>query len=112
LFSAQKRRLHCGGSRNRWAHRVSRRDNDPVGQFIEDRCEQVAAARVSTKVLYDNFEGWRSANCHDLIPISEFGKILGRKKFQKKKVSGGLSGWLGLQLNLAEKMKTGRQPSA
>jgi putative DNA primase/helicase len=82
-----------------------RRDNDPVGQFIEDRCEQVAAARVSTKVLYDNFEGWCSANGHDLIPISEFGKILGRKKFQKKKVSGGLSGWLGLQLNLAEKMK-------
>jgi putative DNA primase/helicase len=82
-----------------------RTDNDPVGQFIEDRCEQVAAARVSTKVLYDNFEGWCSANGHDLIPISEFGKILGRKKFQKKKVSGGLSGWLGLQLNLAEKMK-------
>jgi putative DNA primase/helicase len=84
-----------------------RRDNDPVGQFIEDRCDHAPGARASTKELYDNFEGWCTMNGHDPMPMSEFGKVLGRKQFQKRKTNG-LSGWIGIQLNATEKLRMGR----
>jgi putative DNA primase/helicase len=84
-----------------------RQENDPVGQFIEDRCDHAPGARASTKELYDSFEIWCQQNGHDQIPMSEFGKILNRKQFKKKKI-GGLSGWTGLRLNPAQKMKMGR----
>ena len=79
-----------------------RRDNDPVGQFIEDRCDDAPGAKASTKELYVSFEGWCILNGHDPMPISEFGKVLARKQFQKRKTKG-LSGWVGIQLNAAEK---------
>ena len=84
-----------------------RRDNDPVGQFIEDRCDHAPGAKASTKELYDNFEGWCTMNGHDPMPMSEFGKVLGRKQFQKRKTNG-LSGWVGIQLNATEKLRMGR----
>jgi putative DNA primase/helicase len=84
-----------------------RLDNDPVGQFIEDRCDPAPGAKATTKELYNNFEIWCMQNGHEAMPMSEFGKVLGRKQFHKKKING-LSGWAGLQLNSAEKMTMGR----
>jgi putative DNA primase/helicase len=82
-------------------------ENDPVGQFIEDRCDHAAGAKVTTKELYSNFEVWSQQNGRETMPMSEFGKVLGRKQFNKKKING-LSGWAGLQLNAAERTKFGR----
>lgn len=84
-----------------------RQDNDPVGQFIDDRCDHAPGAKATTQELYNNFEIWCLQNGHDAMPMSEFGKVLGRKQFHKRKING-LSGWVGLQLNAAEKMKGGR----
>jgi putative DNA primase/helicase len=84
-----------------------RRDNDPVGQFIEDRCDHAPGAKATTKELNANFEVWCQQNGHEAMPMSEFGKVLGRKQFHKKKING-VSGWVGLQLNSAEKTKMGR----
>jgi putative DNA primase/helicase len=82
-----------------------RRDNDLVGQFVEERCELLPAARASSKILYENYSGWCDENGHDPIQKVEFGKTLGRKGFKPKKLGGGAAGWSGLQLNPAEKMK-------
>jgi putative DNA primase/helicase len=81
-----------------------RQDNDPVGQFIEDRCDHAPGAKSTTKELYANFEIWCQQNGHEPMLMSEFGKVLGKKQFHKKKING-VSGWVGLQLNSAEKMK-------
>jgi putative DNA primase/helicase len=73
-----------------------RLDNDPVGQFIEDRCDRGAGTKASTKELHSNFEIWCYQNGHEPMAMSEFGKVLGKKQFQKKKIDG-VSGWTGLR---------------
>jgi hypothetical protein len=55
----------------------------------------VTKAKATTKELYSNFEVWCQQNGHEAMPMSEFGKVLGRKQFQKRKI-GGLSAWAGL----------------
>jgi putative DNA primase/helicase len=74
-----------------------RQDNDPVGQFIDERCALNVAAHALARDLYRAYALWCEGNSLSPLSSDEFGKVLGRKGFKKKKKNGGLAGWLGLE---------------
>ena len=79
-----------------------RQKNDPVGQFIEECCDEDPDSRCSSKDLYDHFLIWSARNVSVVLAQSEFGKVLARKGFENKKI-GGNAGWKGIKVKLAVK---------
>ncbi|MBN98160.1 MAG: hypothetical protein CME16_02755 [Gemmatimonadetes bacterium] len=76
-----------------------RSEMDTVGQFIEERCEAVSNAAISSSSLYETYR----KHCNDTgrSPVSQtmFGRTLSGKGFRAEKRGGGIKYRLGLKLH-------------
>jgi putative DNA primase/helicase len=64
-------------------------DNDPVQQFIEQRCERSADAKIERTTLYQAFTSWSCVQEEsNEMKAADFYAILISKGFQGKKVRG------------------------
>ena len=77
-----------------------RRENDQVGQFIDERCCTEPAAKCSSKVLHGGYVRWCDDNGHTPVPLSTLGKELQRKGFASRRTNKG-NGWGGIDLRPA-----------
>jgi putative DNA primase/helicase len=80
-----------------------KKENDPVGRFIEDCCVCQPEYKTPSAVLFEGYVKWCSSNGNESMPQTEFGKILGKKEFGKSKINGN-SAWKGIALRLDRKM--------
>ena len=74
-----------------------RHENDVVGRFIDECCLCNPDARELVRDLYGRYEKWVEENGGDVMFKEQFGKILGKKGFQRKNMRSG-NGYVGLQL--------------
>jgi putative DNA primase/helicase len=86
-----------------------RKDNDSVGQWIEDVCIVHKDRKSSMTELYESYEAWCDKNGLKAISNSSLGKDLNRRGFQGIKERAG-NARLGIGLQEATKapwMKVG-----
>ena len=76
---------------------IYRRENDLVGQFIEDRCFEDPAANSTSKALHEGYIRWCVDNCYTAMAINTFAKELKKKGFTSRKGQRG-NGWAGIDL--------------
>lgn len=71
---------------------------DPLGQFMQERCEYHAAASVSASELFAQFEAWRCGqDAIAAMTATAFGRAVSDRGVAKKKVSGTIR-YLGLKI--------------
>ena len=70
---------------------------DSVGIFIKARCDEGSGKSSSTKTLYEAYVEWCSEGGLEPLVKAQFGRNLGRKDYQKYRMSSG-SGWKGIAL--------------
>lgn len=75
-----------------------REQSDPLGEFLDDRCIVLPSCRVTAAELHRAFARWS----HDAgeLPLSRrvFGDRLAQRGFVRQRFTGGVRGWLGLDV--------------
>jgi putative DNA primase/helicase len=74
-----------------------RSENDSVRQFVDACCERDQKSKHLTSELHASYVIWASGSGEDKIPMSRFGKELGRMGFESYKSAKG-NGWRGLSI--------------
>lgn len=64
-----------------------RRENDPLGDFLDVAVRPRAGARTSATPLYNNYCAWAKQNAREPISQTLFGKIMSERGYQKSKSS-------------------------
>jgi putative DNA primase/helicase len=69
------------------ATEYSRRDSDPIGEFLADATEPMASASVAAARLYRAYQIWCERNAQDVWSGTRFGKALVERGLRRLKSS-------------------------
>lgn len=82
--------------------------NDPIANWLNERCERLSGAKAASQVAYENYLSWHTSSGAPGEAMSQvkWAAQLAKKGFQKKKTETGMK-WDGFRLlnamELAEK---------
>lgn len=90
---------------------LSADDMDPVGAFLEERCERLPNAWTSSAEIATAYGEWAHANRQPELGAKKLGDALSRHALVSAK-SGGRRGWKGLEIASADRPRTGQDGSS
>lgn len=84
-----------------------RKDNDPLSEFIEDRCVEAPQAQVTSAALWEAYEGWcRETRIRGQLTRKRFADLLKAHGYKQVRVGHKqVRGWAGIGL-----LATGDEP--
>lgn len=82
-------------------------DNDPLSEFVYDRCTVEIGSSVAAKALYDEYIAWAAGDVDLHLTLAAFGIAMG-KRFRKHKK---MTGWFYDGLRLKSAMEWARETS-
>jgi putative DNA primase/helicase len=85
-------------------------DNDPISEFVHDRCLVAPRETAPAKLLYDEYADWARKNTDETLTMTAFGNAMSRR-FRKAKTMKGAS-YLGISIMSAvdQALKSGDKP--
>ena len=78
-----------------------RAEQDRLGGFLAETCEQKAHARVAVSELHDAYVDWCTAASEEALGKIAFGKVLRSGGLAQKKLADGSRVWVGIRLRTA-----------
>ena len=87
-----------------------RAEQDRLGGFLAEACEQKAFAQVSVGELHDAYGDWCTAASEEALGKIAFGKVLKSGGLAQKKVADGSRVWMGIRLRTATHGKNPGSP--
>jgi putative DNA primase/helicase len=79
-------------------------DNDPIGQFLQDRCVVERGAKANAALIYESFRDWSVQRDLDPMTQNGFGRLMTRRFSKVKTNTGAVYHGVGLlgAMKLAE----------
>jgi len=87
-----------------------RADQDRLGGFLIEACEQKAHARVAVSELHDAYVDWCTVASEEALGKIAFGKVLRSGGLAQKKLADGSRVWTGIRLRTATHGKNPGSP--